>query len=281
MVDISYQWLGWNNSSIGTPALPTSISNWMHSRMPTVLHLILTNLAMFHIHAVESFTEIIDWEIILVSALPTFTQELSPICPSMELRDPNQEVQLPVSIYLCKCCLWWEEATENFWKGQWWTPKYSLRVSIEWKTSTSNMTTMEANSKKGLTAWCFPDFIGRKKTSQNSRMRKWVPLKWFHSAHHRLWKRRLKKEKTGDPMNATTRILAQISTSFAMVWTSETPKLDKWIGVSESIFYLLLRYNEFNRTLIKLSKPVGSDISVRMKDLWVSETEISSKDYGA
>lgn len=32
----------------------------------------------------------------------------------------------------------------------------------------------------------------------------------------------------------------------------------------------LKKYNEFNKALIKLSKPVGTDISVRMKDLYVS-----------
>ena len=42
----------------------------------------------------------------------------------------------------------------------------------------------------------------------------------------------------------------------------------------------LKKYNEFNRTLIMLSKPVGTDVSVRMKDLYVSETEVSKHTYG-
>ena len=32
--------------------------------------------------------------------------------------------------------------------------------------------------------------------------------------------------------------------------------------------------------MIKLSKPVGTDVSVRMKDLFVSETEIRPSTYG-
>lgn len=48
----------------------------------------------------------------------------------------------------------------------------------------------------------------------------------------------------------------------------------------EEVILTLFRYNEFNKALIKLSKPVGSDISVRMKDLYVSETEISRHVYG-
>jgi hypothetical protein len=48
----------------------------------------------------------------------------------------------------------------------------------------------------------------------------------------------------------------------------------------EKVIVALFRYNEFNRTLIKLSKPVGTDVSVRMKDLFVSETEIRPATYG-
>ena len=37
--------------------------------------------------------------------------------------------------------------------------------------------------------------------------------------------------------------------------------------------------NEFNRKLVELSKPVGGDLSVRLKSLYVSETDIGLK-YG-
>lgn len=42
----------------------------------------------------------------------------------------------------------------------------------------------------------------------------------------------------------------------------------------------LKNYNLFNRTFVDLSKPVGTDVSVRTKDLYVSSTEINKKDYG-
>lgn len=48
----------------------------------------------------------------------------------------------------------------------------------------------------------------------------------------------------------------------------------------EKVHLILYRYNEFNRTLINLSKPVGKDVSVKMKDLYVSETEVSKSSYG-
>lgn len=41
----------------------------------------------------------------------------------------------------------------------------------------------------------------------------------------------------------------------------------------------LKRLNQFNKKIVELSKPVGSDFSVRCKSLYVSETEISNK-YG-
>lgn len=49
---------------------------------------------------------------------------------------------------------------------------------------------------------------------------------------------------------------------------------------SQRVNIIICRYNRFNRTLIKLSKPVGNDISVKMKDLYVSETEINKHTYG-
>lgn len=39
--------------------------------------------------------------------------------------------------------------------------------------------------------------------------------------------------------------------------------------------------NEYTKKIVETSKPVGTDKSVRLKDLYVSETEISRSSYGA
>ena len=43
---------------------------------------------------------------------------------------------------------------------------------------------------------------------------------------------------------------------------------------------VIFRYNAFNKDLINLSKPVGSDKSIRCKELYISETEIGKHNYG-
>jgi hypothetical protein len=43
---------------------------------------------------------------------------------------------------------------------------------------------------------------------------------------------------------------------------------------------IYFRYNDFNSRLIQLSKPSSQDVSVRLKDLFVSETSISKSSYG-
>lgn len=51
------------------------------------------------------------------------------------------------------------------------------------------------------------------------------------------------------------------------------------IKVLKSTYNLYDRLNEFNKTIVKISKPVGGDQSVRFKDLYVSETEMGTT-YG-